>query len=340
MPVTSEDLLKHPPGAAPRRTLAARLRRLVFGVAPAETDLDRRGFQMEDAAARARIEAVIDAFLFGYHAAIEEPAAGPLSARLSALDAERRGFAFEGAGMGLALLDAFSLGVGPGKDRLRRFLDGPGPGDDHEYMIYVGAGWAFARLPGARRRLARLVPMRRYLAVDGLGFHEAFFHTERVVRRQEVTVALDDYGRRAFDQGVGRCLWFVEGAGPARVAAAIARFAAQRQPDLWAGVGLACTYAGGTDRAALEAVLAAAAPYTPHLAQGAAFAALARGRARNPSPHTDLACQVIWRRPALAVHELARAAEQETPVVEERGGQPPYEALRARIRNRYQEEQG
>src|ERR1039457_1019400 len=79
--------------------------------------------------------------------------------------------------------------------------------------------------------------------------------------------------RRAFDQGLGRSLWFVEGADASRIAAAISSFPKARQPDLWSGVGLACAYAGGRDQAHLELLRETAGPYVAQVAQGAAFAA-------------------------------------------------------------------
>ena len=65
------------------------------------------------------------------------------------------------------------------------------------------------------------------------------------------------------------------------------------------GVGLACAYAGGVDREAIEALLTSARAYRAPLAQGAAFAAKARERAGIPASHTDLACRIIWGMPAL-----------------------------------------
>lgn len=138
----------------PPPTLGGRLRRLLFGVAPSETDFARRGFRLTDPAARQRFTVVVDSFLAGYHAAIEDSEPAALAARLSALPNESCGFAYEGAGMGLALLDALTLS----ERRLRRFL--AGPGDPHEYMVYVGVGWAIARLGRRQHRLERHPTLR------------------------------------------------------------------------------------------------------------------------------------------------------------------------------------
>jgi hypothetical protein len=139
-----------------------------------------------------------------------------------------RGFAFEGAGMGLYLLDLLTPWR---RDRLRRFLEGSGAA--HVYMIHVGAGWALAQL-GRKvdRALSRFDPLLGWLAVDGYRFHQGYFHWPETVECQRVPHWISGYARRVFDQGLGRSLWFVEGAEAARIAATIARFPRSRHTDL------------------------------------------------------------------------------------------------------------
>src|SRR6185503_18765465 len=106
-------------------------------------------------------------------------------------------------------------------DRLRltrrRFADFvSGPGASHVYMLYVGAGWAIARLPWLRsnpdRAIRHFDPLLGWLAVDGYGFHEGYFHWPESIDRRRLPRGLSGYARCAFDQGLGRSLWFVEGA--------------------------------------------------------------------------------------------------------------------------------
>src|SRR5438477_444664 len=62
-----------------------------------------------------------------------------------------------------------------------------GAGQSHVYMVYVRAGWAIARLrrrPG--RLLARMDPLLKWLAIDGLAFHEAYFQPRRSVEEQVI----------------------------------------------------------------------------------------------------------------------------------------------------------
>ena len=329
------------PGAAPRsRSLRAVVQRALFGIDPRDTSFARRGFHVPgDEAVRERLERVGATFVTGYHAALEEERPEPLAARIDAeVEREWRGFAYEGAGMALALLDTLLPGwLGRG-DRLARFLAGPGAAQT--YIIYVGAGWVMARLPvSPERYISRLTdPVMRWLAMDGFGFHEGFFHASRSVARQEVPRRVRGYARRGFDQGLGRSLWFVEGADVGRLPRTIGAFPADRQPDLWSGLGLACGYAGGRTRSEIEALLAAAGPHAPQLAQGVAFAAKARQRAGSLTAHTELACQVICRRSldeaaAVTDEALLNLPADFSSSPSDEPDEPAFEVWRRRIQN-------
>lgn len=315
-------------GASPvaRRPQPANwLRRRIFGISLEEATFARRGFRGGSNGARQQLERSGRTFLVGYNAALEVADPLALAQRLSAAEPELRGFAFEGAAMSLALRDLLT----PWKrSRWRSFAEGPGA--SHAYMIHVGVGWALARL---RRRvepaLARLDPLLGWLALDGYGFHQGYFHWPRYVEKQELPTELSGYSRRAFDQGLGRSLWFVDGADVSRIPATIGSFAPSRQADLWSGIGLASAYAGGSDCGALDALRQAAGPFRAHLAQGAAFAAKTRQRADNPARHTDQACEVLCRMPADAAAAITDTALEKLPFD---GPQPAYEIWRERIR--------
>jgi enediyne biosynthesis protein E3 len=251
-----------------------RLWKALFGLSLEEATFARRGFREGAEGVRKQLEHSARSFLYGYHTALEKVDLKTLTLRLNSMDLESRGFAFEGAAMGLALLDSFMPWK---KSQWQAFVRGPGA--VHIYMVHVGLGWAIARLPWLRRQaerpLATLDPLLRWLAIDGYGFHEGYFHWPRYVQDQAIPNRLTRYACRVFDQGLGRSLWFVDGADVGRIPKTIGRFNPGRHADLWSGVGLACAYAGGVDRAAVEVLRSSAGPYLPQLAQGAAFAAKA-----------------------------------------------------------------
>ena len=310
---------------------SGRIRRRILGISPGETTFARRGFRGGDAEVRRHLERIGGIFLQGYHAALEEDGPEALVLRLDAVESAFRGFAYEGSAMGLALIDQLTPWR---RGRLRWLLDGRCSG--HIYMIHVGVGWVLGRLRlRVGRFLARLDPVLRWLALDGYGFHEGYFHWPRSVARRAIPGRLSGYARRAFDQGLGRSLWFVEGADVVRIPSSIAAFTSSRQADLWGGVGLACAYAGGVDRAAIERLRAAAGPYRAQLAQGAAFAAKARQRADNSAEHTALACEILC---GLSADEAARVTDEALDDLPPDGAIPAYEVWRRRIQARWAEE--
>jgi hypothetical protein len=88
---------------------------------PAEVTFVRRGFAPSDACTVAQLERVAAHFVQGFHAAVEEPRAGRLGPILDRIEPELRGFAFEGAGMALALLDRLTPW---NRSRLRDLIEG------------------------------------------------------------------------------------------------------------------------------------------------------------------------------------------------------------------------
>jgi enediyne biosynthesis protein E3 len=313
-----------------RPSLFRRLARSLFVISPRETSFAVRGFRCDGKEIRERLEGVAATFVRGYHAALEtDPPA--LAELLDREPAAAQGWAYEGAAMALTLLDVLT---GWRQGRLRRLLDGAG--DAHIYIVHVGAGWVLGRLPiSPGSLLAHLDPVNRWLALDGYGFHEGFFHPRTAIAEQRVPRKVSGYARHAFDQGLGRSLWFVEGANVLRIAAAIDAFPPERRPDLWSGAGLACGYAGGVRREEIEVLARAAGPWTPELAQGVAFAAEARERAGHTPDHTEIACQVLCGSGAAAAAAVARETGRDLPLNAETTEVPAFEVWRRRIQSHF-----
>jgi len=261
-----------------------------------EVEFDRRGFTCSNAEIRAHLETIGRTFLQGYSAAMARDDQNSLASALDQIQPEQRGFAYEGAAMALALQD----GIMFRGDQFLRFAQGPGR--RHIYMLHVGAGWAYARLPWTRSRIerafAKLDPVLRWLAVDGYGFHQGYFEGKTQAISGLSTSGLSEHGRHVFYQGLGRSLWFIDGADVQRISRSIAQFSPLYHNDAWSGVGLACAYAGGITSAAIAELRQESGLHAAALAQGAAFAARARQLACNPAPHTDTACSIICQMPA------------------------------------------
>lgn len=266
-------------------TALGSLRRRLFGIPTPRKVFSKPGFAPE---AWRRFAPVAESLALGYNATLEDSAVSVLPVRLQAVMPVFRGFAYEGAGMGLGALDLMT----PWKKRLDAFVDGPG--GPHIYPVYVGVGLALARLRRRPERyLGKLDPLLGWAIVDGYGFHGGFFERRRYITRKARPTHLSSACRPLFDQGLGRAIWFSSGAVVARVAETVAGFQPDRHGDLWNGVGMACAYGGGTDRAGLDRMCEVAGAYRDRLAWGAATAAWTRDLAGNQAAHTDLACEVF-----------------------------------------------
>ena len=264
----------------------------------------------------------------GFQTALDDDRFEVLVPRLNSVDGEFRGIAYEGAGMGLMLLDS----LGPWKKRLKTFIAGPGA--PYDWLLYIGAGLVLPRVPTRPERfLAKLDPFLRWFVMDGYGFYEGFFSGRRSVNEHIIPSRIAGYGRRAFDHGLGRSIWFSTGANVERIVATIGTFPEIRQADLWGGIGLACAYAAGVvDREAIKTLHHAAGPYGPAMVAGAAVAAKFRMQTGGVAAHTDLACEVLCGLPSKMVAHIADLARNDLPPD---GVVPAYEIWRQRLANRF-----
>jgi hypothetical protein len=313
-------------------TIWGRIRRSWLGLPTEAASYTQRGFRGASPDVQRRFEQIGSTFLGGYHAALAHGSLSELMGELHTVEMELRGFAVEGAAMGLALRDRITPWRAP---LIQQLLCGAGKG--HAYMIHVGVGWVWARLPfGVRRAHERLDALLGWLAFDGWGFHEGYFHWPGYVAGKLPSNRLVGYARRVFDQGLGRSFWFVNGGNPALIASTINGLSAPRRPDLWSGIGLAATYAGIVDATQLHNLRDASGPFAAHLAQGSAFAAKARQRAGNLTHYTELATGVLCKMSALDAALLCDKTVENlpsnTPV-------PAYEIWRQRIQHRFEKVQ-
>lgn len=305
-----------------------KIHRRFFDISFAETDFVKRGFRISEKAKVEHLERAGKSFLHGYKMALKSEENQTLATDLNQVEKSYQGFAFEGAAMALTLLDCIFVWQKP---RLQDFYRAEG--NKHIYMIHVGAGWAMARLPWKRHRIlksiANLDPLLKWLAIDGFGFHEGYFHPKKYYRSNLSLTWLPLYSQRAFAQGLGRSLWFVEGAEIKSIAQTISVMPKKLHEDLWSGIGLACAYAGGITRDEYQELKLIAKEFHPQLAQGVAFASRTRQRAENVVEHTKIACQVIC---GADFEEIASVPELTQNNLPDSDAQlPAYEIWRQRI---------
>jgi hypothetical protein len=314
-------------------TMFGAIRRLILAPSLEDVTFAGRGFAVNPTDATRAMEAVPQAVVMGFEWGIDGGDLKDLARRLDLVDPELRGFAYEGATMALTIKDS------TGGHRTQELLDGPG--QPHLLLSYIGIGFAMARLPRPlwKKILPDLQPSlfhptMSWLCVDGYGFDLAYFHTQKWVAEQRVPEPypwLGDpgYFLRAVDQGIGRALWFINGGVPDAVTDAVARFPEQRQGDLWSGVGLAATFAGGCTAEGLLKLREAAGHHQANLGLGSVFASTARTAAGYVPEHSAECLSVLT---GLSPEDAVLVAATTHPDPAAERTEPHYETWRANIR--------
>lgn len=287
-------------------------------LAPSEASFEKRRFRSSRDDQRLLLESIGQTFIAAYNAALAASSLSDIVAHVERVSPSDRGFAAEGASMGVAIADAFRPAWLP------EFINALQP---FNYLIHVGAGWAIARIRWRRKAiLASLDPTHRWLALDGLGFHDTYFEHESVVtgwRRERV-----GYAAKAYDQGVGRALWFVFGGSGTEAARCINALPSARQSDLWAGLGLAMAYAGQAAEPEIVATLGGARSDRRHLLQGIAFACEARALGQFTPQHTELVARIATGRSADNLATVVRSARVDAEAASCADDVPAYERWR------------
>lgn len=315
-------------------------RHLVPAPTPNDMKFVTRGFPITANACSRSLEGVSRAVMegFEYGADIDDP--DEVARRLEWVNPLYQSLAYEGAIAAMTLRDVLSFGRTQHAEEFVR-----GHGEPHSLMAYVGYGLVMSRLPRWmwQRAFPRfdsnpLVSQLGWLAVDGYGFDRAFFDPKRWVMEHRRPprypwAGAPDYFPRAFDQGIGRAMFFVYGGDCAAIANAIAEFEPDRHGDLWSGIGAAATYLGGPARTELAVLTGAAGPeHAPDLAIGAVMAVKARHYAGWVPDTTELGAEVFCRSDVAELADFAVASAQSPP---EANGIPDYEQWRLRIRSRF-----
>lgn len=227
-------------------------------------------------AAAARLDGIVALALGAQQVALADDLAS-LDAHLQSVEPDLIGFAVEGSAMGLTVLDHRTPAT---PSRVDRFL--AGPWSRFSPLMHAGVGLGLADLgepvlPWVTGR----DDLDAGFAIDGYAFHLALAAPADHLGGQPAPADLTGAAARCFDHGLARAAWFASAADPAAVGDVVARFAPARRADVWKGVGLAATYAGGLDPAGLDLLRGAAGPDAAALAAGSAVAAYVRVMASN-----------------------------------------------------------
>ena len=203
-------------------------------------------------------------------------------------EAEFRSVAFESASMAIAATD-FETGRFP--DAWNLFAN---DSSVHKAQVYIGLGWAVAKLKIPFLQVVKnMETQQHYRIAEGCGYFDGCFRFRQTVTNGQAPDYLPDDLIGAYDQGLGRSLWYNAKADIEKVAALINGFPAGRHADLWRGIGLAVAYVGGCEDEELKILLQHAATNKLQLFCGAALAVKSRMEADTMTADTDR-CSRLW----------------------------------------------
>jgi hypothetical protein len=207
---------------------------------------------------------------------------------LDSFELKFRSIAYEAASMSMALNDLKA------DSQLRRWLEFAQQSALHGTQIHVGLGWALAQLQlDPSFFMTKLHPMMRYRVADGYGYYEGIFRRRKSVLSQQRPEWNDAIAMGAYDQGLGRSLWYLNYGNIAGTKKLLEKFPVDRQGDFWRGLGIAITYAGGCGEEQLREIFVLAEDYKTQLAAGCVMALVSRKFSKYISEETFLAC-TVW----------------------------------------------
>ena len=212
-----------------------------------------------------------------------------LVAYLDKTDNEFRSIAYESASMCIALKDLENS-----TELVSWLLFSNGPALAHKAQVYIGLGWAVAKLGIPFLPVAQKVDSQLYYRIaDGCGYYDGSFRHRHTVLSQQLPQNVTERALPFYDQGVGRSLWYSCQADINKVRSKIESFTPSRRADLWRGMGIAVAYVGGCDENTLKILFGYAGADGIQLACGAALAARSRMKANTMTSDTDQ-CSRLW----------------------------------------------
>lgn len=205
---------------------------------------------------------------------------------------EFRSVAYEAASMEIGLPD---LASGKELNNWKKFY--LASAQAHTFHMDIGLGWAFAKTGISPTPFLKfLQPAKSWMVFDGIGYYYGLFKGRRTVRNQLVPEDVIGEDLHGFDQGLGRRLWYISKGEVSVLTELIQPFHTSRQGDLWRGVGIACSYVGGSDKWRLEQLLNSSTAFKDQLCTGVTLAAISRNASNSVTRDLDLACEIICQK--------------------------------------------
>ncbi len=304
------------------------IRKQFFAMPLKEANFSVRKFE-EGYEAQSRLEMVAKTVVNGYNTTVEHGLNDDLRAISQSISKELSGFFHEGIGMGLYALDLVSLKK---KNLLVSYIIEKDK--KHEYMSYIGAGLTCGVFNASYEKLMNKIdPMSGSLVLDGVGFYYAMFKTKKTIAKYYVPrkIKSNPFYLERFDNGLGRALWFYNSGEPENIQKTINTFPEKRRANIWSGIGLAATYAGGVSNEKIHELKRVSGVHQIMLAQGALLAAHTRHTAGNPH-EDDSTINILTGTSGIKCHEKALEFKNKFQGSKSIDGTPSFQVFLSHLR--------
>lgn len=227
-----------------------------------------------------------------------------VDAYLNNIDPRFRAVAYEGVAMSVASKDLHNQGLMKWRTFMRR-TDAP-----YVPHVHVGLGWAIAKQNlSSLLFLESMRPSMLFRVLDGHGYYDGIFRPVKTIKDQSRHDSIKPVYFAAYDQGVGRCLWYSAKGDVDLVGEVVREFSRDRHAALWRGVGVAAAFVGGCDENILENLMANAEANVNHLGFGAALGIKARVATDSVGADTILTSRILCNISVDRVNELIAGIE-------------------------------
>jgi hypothetical protein len=198
--------------------------------------------------------------------------------------------AYEGASMGIALNDFSNNDAS--LNGWQKFLNGPA--SNYSTQAHIGLGWALAQQNKSPLPLIdTLDPLIQYRILDGYGYYDGILKQRSTIKNKKTPLHFSEKNLQAYDQGVGRSLWYICKGEIEKVSELLLSFPAARHAALWRGIGTASAFVGGLNETLLRNLWLSSSEHSDQLVRGAKHIAKSRIQTNSLTPDIELACR-IW----------------------------------------------
>jgi len=174
----------------------------------------------------------------------------------------------EGASMGYAMYDKHNYGeLNVWKKYMKQF------GLKYGGFIRTGLGWTLAKWNEIDYSFLKdHDPLSHWRFFDGWAYHDAIFKKSLIVAQMKRVSNLPSKYFSAYDQGIGRNLWYLSKGEINPLLELTSKFDVDRQEHLWRGIGIAIIYVGAYDQKYFTEVYKASESFKIQFKTGCAMA--------------------------------------------------------------------